>query len=499
MQEETYLLEMDGINMSFGGIRALSDVSLRVKAGTVHALLGENGAGKSTLMKILSGIYIPDSGEIRLNGQVVQMDSVSKAIANGVSMIHQELSFIPELTVAENIYVGCEPCKKWFPIVDKRKMNQMAQAVFEQLNLRLNPSERMGNLSIAEKQMVEIAKAVSKHSKILVMDEPTSAITDREVERLFAIIEDLKAKGTAIIYISHKLDEIFKICDTITVLRDGHIIDTRAAGDLTEEELVPMLVGREVKEFYFKEQAQQGDVVLQVKDLCREGKFEHVSFSLRKGEILGIAGLMGAGRTEVAETIFGVAKKTSGEVYVKGKKVDIKSPHDAIKLGMGFVPEDRKNLGLNMRGNIRYNLTLTYLKQICVGQYMRTGKEKRVAAELIDRLSVKTANDLNPVDSLSGGNQQKVVIAKWLMGSPDILILDDPTRGIDVGAKAEIHRLMSQLAKEGKAIIMISSEMPEVLGVSDRVVVMREGRINGEFTKDQFDQNVIIKCAMGIA
>jgi len=384
--------------------------------------------------------------------------------------------------------------------VDKKKMNAMAAQIFEQLGLVINPKIRMGDLSIAEMQMVEIAKAVRKNAKILVMDEPTSAITDREVEHLFAIIRDLKAKGTAVIYISHKLSEIFRISDTITVLRDGQIIDTLPAGDLTEEKLVPMLVGRDVSEFYFKEPRQRGDVVLEVKNLCREGKFNDISLTLHKGEILGIAGLMGAGRTEIVETIFGIYKPTSGQCFINGKPTRIRSPRDAIRMGLGFIPEDRKTQGLNNKTTIRANLTLAYLKDICYGgKFISVKKEKKTAAKLIERYSIKTDNDENSITSLSGGNQQKVVIAKWLMGRPDIIILDDPTRGIDVGAKAEIHKLMNELAKKGKAIIIISSEMPEVLGVSDRVIVIHEGRIAGEFEEDEFDSNSIIKRAMGIS
>ena len=497
---EEYVLQMCNISKSFGGTYACSNVNFNVSPGTVHALLGENGAGKSTLMKVLGGVHAADSGEIYISGQKVKIDSVQKSIASGVAMIHQELSQIPKLSVAENFCVGSEPVLQHFPLViDKKKMIKTASDVFRRLGLNIDPTMRMGDLSIAEMQMVEIAKAVSRNAKIVIMDEPTSAITDREVEKLFEIIESLKRQGTAIIYISHKMDELFRISDMISVMRDGHMIGTQKACDLTEEKLVPMLVGREITDYYSHESTTPGDVILEVRNLSRKGKFEDISFSVRKGEILGIAGLMGAGRTEIVETIFGVAQATSGEVLVNGKKAVIRSPHDAIKLGIGFVPEDRKLTGLNVIGSIRHNLTLVYLKQLCrLGQVINSRKEKVTSAELIKKLMVKMASDMNPVNSLSGGNLQKVVIAKWLMGDPQIIILDDPTRGIDVGAKAEIHRLMTELAKEGKAIIMISSEMPEVIGVSNRIIVVREGRFNGEFEEKDFDANSIIKCAMGM-
>lgn len=438
---EEYVLQMCNISKSFGGTYACSNVNFNVSPGTVHALLGENGAGKSTLMKVLGGVHAADSGEIYISGQKVKIDSVQKSIASGVAMIHQELSQIPKLSVAENFCVGSEPVLQHFPLViDKKKMIKTASDVFRRLGLNIDPTMRMGDLSIAEMQMVEIAKAVSRNAKIVIMDEPTSAITDREVEKLFEIIESLKRQGTAIIYISHKMDEVFRISDMISVMRDGHMIGTQKACDLTEEKLVPMLVGREITDYYSHESTTPGDVILEVRNLSRKGKFEDISFSVRKGEILGIAGLMGAGRTEIVETIFGVAQATSGEVLVNGKKAVIRSPHDAIKLGIGFVPEDRKLTGLNVIGSIRHNLTLVYLKQLCrLGQVINSRKEKVTSAELIKKLMVKMASDMNPVNSLSGGNQQKVVIAKWLMGDPQIIILDDPTRGIDVGAKAEIQ------------------------------------------------------------
>lgn len=497
---EQYVLQMCHISKSFGGTAACDDVSLNVLPGTVHALLGENGAGKSTLMKILGGVHTADSGEIFISGQKVRIDSVQKSIACGVAMIHQELSQIPELSVAENFCIGSEPLLRGFPLViDRRQMRRNAAEIFDRLGLKIDPAMRMGDLSIAEMQMVEIAKAVSRNAKIVIMDEPTSAITEREVEKLFEIIDSLRQQGTAIIYISHKMDEVFRISEYISVMRDGHMISTQRADALNEEKLVPLLVGREISDYYSHEHSVPGEVLLEVEHLSRKGKFEDVSFTVRRGEILGIAGLMGAGRTEIVETIFGVERPTAGEIRIGGKSVHIRSPRDAVRLGIGFVPEDRKLSGLNVVGAIRHNLTLVYLKNLCrLRQVVRSRKEKGTSAELIRRLMVKTADDLNPVDSLSGGNQQKVVIAKWLMGDPQIIILDDPTRGIDVGAKAEIHRLMTELAREGKAIILISSEMPEVIGVSNRIIVIREGHINGEFEEKDFDSNSIIKCAMGM-
>jgi len=496
--DQDILLQMTDITKTFPGVKALDHVSLTLKRGTVHALMGENGAGKSTLMKCLFGIYNKDSGTILLEGKEVNFKNSREALDNGVAMVHQELNQALKRSVMDNIWLGRYP-KHLGLVVDETKMYRETMKIFDELGINVDPHRIMSTMPVSQRQMVEIAKAVSRNAKIVIMDEPTSAITDREVEKLFEIIESLKRQGTAIIYISHKMDEVFRISDMISVMRDGHMIGTQKACDLTEEKLVPMLVGREITDYYSHESTTPGDVILEVRNLSRKGKFEDISFSVRKGEILGIAGLMGAGRTEIVETIFGVAQATSGEVLVNGKKAVIRSPHDAIKLGIGFVPEDRKLTGLNVIGSIRHNLTLVYLKQLCrLGQVINSRKEKVTSAELIKKLMVKMASDMNPVNSLSGGNQQKVVIAKWLMGDPQIIILDDPTRGIDVGAKAEIHRLMTELAKEGKAIIMISSEMPEVIGVSNRIIVVREGRFNGEFEEKDFDANSIIKCAMGM-
>ncbi|WP_026783902.1 sugar ABC transporter ATP-binding protein [Pleomorphomonas koreensis] len=493
-----WLLEMVGISKSFPGVRALDDVCLRVRAGSVHALIGENGAGKSTLMKVLNGMYRPDAGEIRLRGEPVQINGLKGALDLGISMIYQELNPIPAMTVAENIFIGREPVYGRSGVVNRRKMNADARRLFETLGLDMNPSARLSSLSVAEMQMVEIAKAISFDSEIIVMDEPTSAITDREVEKLFEIIRTLKAANKAVIYISHKMNELFQIADEMTVMRDGRYIDTQPTDRLTPQSLISMMVGRRIDEMFPKEDVPLGEVVLSVDGLTQAGRVRNVSFELRRGEILGIAGLMGAGRTELVETIFGIRKASAGQVRIDGRPVAIASPRDAIRHRIALVSEDRKLMGLNLRASVKDNVSLIDLGRYCnLGGVIRARQEVDVVRRQIDRFKIKVSSYRQIVDTLSGGNQQKVVIAKWILTDPEIIILDEPTRGIDVGAKSEIHKIMVALAREGKAIIMISSELPEVLGMSDRILVMHDGEVTGEYARADFNQEAVMASATG--
>jgi len=496
-ESSDHSVEFKNIRKEFPGVIALNDVSFTIKKGEVHALIGENGAGKSTIMKILAGIYVPDHGEIYLNGERSILNTPRDALQKGISMIHQELNLIPEMTVEQNLFVGREECYR-FGVIKKKKLINSAYGLFKEMGLNINPKAKISSLSVAEMQMVEIAKATSYDADVIIMDEPTSAITDREVVILFKIIRNLKAKGKSIIYISHKLDEIFQIADRITVLRDGCLIDTRPIGEMNKPLLISLMVGRDLKEMYVKEESKIGDTALEVKGLTLKGKYSDISFRVRKGEILGIAGLMGAGRTEVAETIFGLRKPDKGEFIIYGKNKKIDTPKSAMKNSIAFITEDRKLFGLNLVASTKNNITLAYLKDYTfAGQVLNFRKENEVAEAQIEALSIKTPSRDTPVESLSGGNQQKVVLAKWLLGNPDIIVMDEPTRGIDVGAKAEIYKIMTELAKKGKAIIMISSEMPELLGMSDRILVLYNGKIMGEFTREEFDQERLMFCATG--
>jgi methyl-galactoside transport system ATP-binding protein/inositol transport system ATP-binding protein len=488
-----YVLEMHGIIKEFPGVCALKGVDLRVRPGTVHALLGENGAGKSTLMKCLTGINHIDAGKIIYKGEEVKFHNISSAINAGISMIHQELSPVPLRTVRDNIWLGREP--KRGILIDHKRMYDDAVRLFQRLDMDLNPNEIMGNLSVAKMQMVEIAKAVSYNSSVVIMDEPTSALTETEVISLFKIISDLKAKGVAIIYISHKLDEIFKICDEITVFRDGTVVGRDYARNLNVDKLIAMMVGRKMTEMFPKVICPIGDPVLKVENLSSGKVFQYVSFELRRGEILGFAGLVGAGRTEVVETIFGMRPKTGGEIYVNGRKLTIKSPKDAIVNKIALLTEDRRGNGIIGVLSVLDNTVLANLKK-----YGFPLKHKKIQADTqnyVQKLNVKTARLESHIENLSGGNQQKVLVARWLLTDPDILIVDEPTRGIDVGAKAEIHSLIAKLAKEGKAVIMISSELPEVLGMADRVLVMHEGKVTGIIERKDANQELVLKYATG--
>lgn len=488
------LLEMRGIRKSFYGNEVLHSVDLTLEAGTVLALMGENGAGKSTMMNILVGIHKRDGGTIRIDGQEVNIESPHDAQKLGIAMIHQELSSVVEMSVAENIYLGREPVKNGF--IDYRKMYKDTEELLKNLNINLNPKTKMGKLRVADQQLVEIAKAVSQNARILIMDEPTSSITDREVENLYGIIRDLKMRKTGIIYISHKMEEVYTITDQITVLRDGASIATWNTKEATNDMVVKAMVGRELTEQYPKRKVEIGDTILELKNFTQEGVFENISFKLRRGEILGLVGLVGAGRTETMQALFGVTKPDSGEVYLKGQKVEFKKPVDAIKNGLAYVTEDRKGEGLVLPMSIAHNITLPSMKELSRKIFIKQKEEKdRVGKEITD-LKVKTTSPNLAVKNLSGGNQQKVVLAKWMLKNPDVIIFDEPTRGIDVGAKAEIYKLMNEFVAEGKAIIMISSELPEAMGMSDRILVLSNHKMSGELSKNEFNQKSLMKLAM---
>ena len=470
-----YVLEMRDIVKEFPGVRALKGVQLKVSPGTVHALMGENGAGKSTLMKCLIGIYQRTSGSIVFDGKEVAFKSPLEALNSGISMIHQELMPVPERTVAQNVWVGREPRRGL--MLDHKKMRDDTAALFEEIHFELDPDEKMGNLTVAQMQMVEICKAFSYRPKVMILDEPTSSLTEGEVEHLFEIIRGLREQGCALIYISHKMDEIFQICDEVTVLRDGEYVSHAFTKDTTVDALIASMVGREVKEMFPKVDCEIGETVLEVENLCSGRQVQNVSFNLRRGEILGFAGLVGAGRTETVETIFGIRARQSSTIRKNGQELNIRCPEDAINAKLALLTEDRRKNGIVGVRDITANTVLAHLK--AYGLPLNHKKIREDTTEYVGKLRVKTPNNEQLIMYLSGGNQQKVLVARWLLTDPDILIVDEPTRGIDVGAKAEIHTLITQLAGEGKSIIMISSELPEVMGMSDRMVVMYEGQVTG--------------------
>lgn len=489
---------MEGISKSFSEAPALADVKLEVARGEVHALMGENGAGKSTLMKILSGLVQKDQGAILLDGKPVDIKTPKAALDLGIAMIHQELNPVRAMTVSENIFLGKEPCFPFTAVVNRRKQREQALALFREMDVSLNPDKTMRDLSVAEMQLVEIVKAVSYDSRIIIMDEPTSAISGREVTKLFEIIRRLKAKGIAIIYISHKMDEIFRISDTVTVLRDGRYIETRPARELDHDTLVKLMVGRKISELFPKISPFKGAIAFEVEGLAKRGLFENISFKVKKGEIFGIAGLMGAGRTDVMETLFGLKRADAGTVKINGCHARIQSPADAIRHRIALITEDRQMKGLNLKAPVRDNITLAGLKNFTrYGQLLQFRRENAAADAQIEKLRIKTRHRGQIVRTLSGGNQQKVVLARWLLNDPEIIILDEPTRGIDIGAKAEIYKIIADLAGQGRVIIMISSELEEILGLCDRVIVLYHGKITAEFERGAFNQENIIKAAMG--
>ncbi len=492
---QQYILRAENISKSFPGVKSLDNVQISIERGKVHAVLGENGAGKSTLMKILIGMLAPDSGEIYYKGERVKFTSVHDAIKTGLSMIHQELLPFPELSIAENIFMGNEPSSKFPGWINQKEMNKTAALLMNKLGANIRVTKAMKELSIAEMQMAEIAKAISNKAEIIIMDEPTSALSNREVDILFGIIEELKQQGIAIIYISHKMEEILRISDTITIMRDGKYITSCNKSELDHNQLIALIVGRELGSIFDKKEINPGEVVLSVTGLTG-AKFKAINFNLRRGEIVGIAGLMGSGRTEIVNAIYGLEKIYKGEIVVKGKKVKIQSPRDAIKNSIGLVSEDRKKYGLVLTSTVKHNITISSLSKCSNGPFLNLKKENEIVDEQIQKLSIKTSSPDQIVNFLSGGNQQKIVISKVLLNDADIIIFDEPTRGIDIGAKSEIYRLMTQLVKDGKAIILISSELTEILGMSDRILVIHEGAIKVELNKSEATQELIMKHAM---
>lgn len=490
------LLEMRGIGKSFPGVRALDGVDFELRAGEVHVLLGENGAGKSTLMKILSGAYRPDEGEIRIGGEPRRIATPHHAQALGISTIYQEFNLIPHLPVSANIFLGREPRRAGI-LLDRRAMRNQAGIALRELDVALDPDSPVSALGVAEQQMVEVAKALSLEARILVMDEPTSALTDTEIANLFGIVRRLRDRGVGIVYISHRMEEIFEIGDRVTVLRDGRKVATHALGAVTVKELVRDMANRELTEHFPREVVEPGPPVLEVRDLTTRAKLRGVSFILRRGEILGVAGLLGSGRTELARAIFGADPIQSGEVLVRGRPCRFRSPRAAIRAGIGLLPEDRRQFGLVLPLSLKRNVSLPNTNRVYPRGLLRPGEERRLAEECVDGLRVKTPHINQATANLSGGNQQKVVLGKWLARRSDIFIFDEPTRGIDIGAKVEIYRLMNRLTREGAGILMISSEMPEVLGMSDRILVMREGRLAGEFKRAEATQEAVLGAALG--
>ncbi|AEJ20272.1 sugar ABC transporter ATP-binding protein [Gracilinema caldarium] len=493
----TVLVRMEGIEKSFPGVHALSNCQFELHSGEIHALVGENGAGKSTLMKILSGVYKKDNGTIYIQGQQVEFHNTKQAQTHGISIIHQELNLMKHLTAAQNIFIGREHSQKIPFLVDEKTINEKTKQLFEMIHLDLDPRVKIAELTVAKQQMVEIAKALSYNMNVLIMDEPTSALSDSEIEDLFKVIRHLKEQGKGIVYITHRMEEIKQICDRVTVMRDGHYIATTPIKDITIEQIISQMVGREVYETVHSHgDTTQNEVVLEVKKLNQGNKVQDVSFKLHKGEILGFAGLLGAGRTETARAIFGADPKDSGEIYIKGKKVDIRHPKDAVKHGLGYLSEDRKQYGLALNLSVETNTVMASLEKFItpIGT-VDTKKTKNIAQQFVERLKTKTPSIYQITKNLSGGNQQKVVISKWLARDCDILIFDEPTRGIDVGAKSEIYKLLNELADEGKSIIMISSELPEILRMSHRVLVMCEGKVTGILPAAECTQEKIMYYA----
>ena len=485
------LVDMTGMCKSFFGVEVLHSVDFSLKPGSVHALMGENGAGKSTLMKILAGAYRSDAGKVRIEGELVEIDSPAKAKSMGVAMIHQELSGVAEMTVAENMFLGREPTR--FGVLDYKKLYEMTTSILSDLNIHMNPKTKMKHLRVADQQMIEIAKALSQDAKIVIMDEPTATITDKEVEVLFHMIRDLKARGTGIVYISHRMDEIFRISDEITVLRDGELVNTWPVSEVDSEMLIRSMVGRDLTEQFPKIEVERGKPVLEVQNLSKAGQYQDISFTLHEGEILGFVGLIGAGRTELMHSLFGITKPDSGKVLLNGKEVNIRNPKVAISKGIAYVTEDRKGEGLVLQMGVDHNITLPSLASLTRFGVLNHVKEAACANEQMKRLQVRARSRRQKVKSLSGGNQQKVVLAKWMLTEPKIIILDEPTRGIDVGAKAEIYKIMGDYVSRGYSIIIVSSEMPEAMGMADRLIVLSNQRISGEVDKSEYVQEDIVR------
>ncbi len=488
------ILQIKNISKSFSGIKVLDNISFPIEKGKVHALLGENGAGKSTLMKILVGLLQADKGEVLLKDEVISGLSVHAILGKGIAMIHQEIVMVPELSVAQNIFLGKESHR--FTWLNETEINSKSKRILADLKLDISPKIKLKNLSIADRQMVEIAKAISNNAKIIIMDEPTSALSDKEVDILFGLIEKLKSQGIAIVYISHKMDEIFRISDTITVLRDGKLIITQKAEDLNHQTLIKLMVGREVSELFPSSSTELGETLLSVKNLRRKNFFLDINFEVKAGEVLGLAGLVGAGRSEIVRAIGGLDKIDAGTIKIKGEIVNINSPSDAIKLGIGFVSEDRKALGFVPQMTVKENISLSSLQRFSKIGFVNTKEESVLTENFFDDLKIKASGLGQKLINLSGGNQQKVVIAKVLMSNPKIIILDEPTRGIDIGAKFEIYKLINTLKAKGLAIILISSEMPEILGLSDRILVISNGKQKTILSKSEASKEKIMQYAI---
>jgi rhamnose transport system ATP-binding protein len=490
------VLALEDVSKSFGAVAALRGAHLELRSGEAHALVGENGAGKSTLVKILAGVHGPDTGRVLLDGQPIELHSPASARAAGIAVIYQEPTLFPDLSVAENIFMGRQPLSGGRRI-DRKALAARCKELFDRLGVRMDPNRPARGLSIADQQMIEIAKALSFDARVLVMDEPTAALSGVEVERLFAVARSLRSHGAAVLFISHRFDEVFDLCDRITVMRDGQWVSTDLAADLTVDQVVRRMVGREVSSLFPKLDVEAGDVVLEVRGLTRRGVFSDVSFDVRAGEIVALAGLVGAGRSEVVRAVFGVDEYDAGSVTVHGRPLKPGSPAAAMAAGIALVPEDRRQQGLVMELSVERNATLTRRWKLAKAGWLSSRAERATASEWSEKLQVKAGKLSDPVSTLSGGNQQKVVLAKWLSTEPTVLIVDEPTRGIDVGTKAEVHRLLSQLAADGLAVVMVSSELPEVLGMADRVLVMHEGRLVDDIPRARADEDSVMLAATG--
>jgi len=496
MSETSPVLQLTGISKRFGAVQALTDVDLALFANEVHALVGENGAGKSTLVKILAGIHHPDAGRIQLSGEDLVLSGPAAARDLGIAVIHQHPNLFPDLTVAENVFVGRLP-RNGVRGVDWGELNRTAQRLFENLGVKQSVSVPVRGLSVADQQLVEIAKSLSLDARVLVMDEPTASLSSHEVERLFTIIRQLRGRGVAILFVDHRMEEVFEIADRVSVLRDGRHVITAAINELNPADAIRHMVGRRLETLFPKEQATIGEIALEVRGLTRRGVFSNASFQVRRGEILGLAGLVGAGRTEIARVLFGIDRADAGEVLVAGKHAEIKSPKDAMRLGIVYVPEDRHEQGLVLDFSIAANVSLPIVERLSRLLVVDRAQERQIATDYSKQLQVRSTGVEQAASGLSGGNQQKVVIAKWLATKPTVLLLDEPTQGVDIGAKAEVHRIISQLAGQGMAIVLISSELLEVLGMADRIVVLHEGRVAAEFARDDATQERVMAAATG--
>jgi ribose transport system ATP-binding protein len=491
-------IEMMEISKIFPGVQALDKVDFEIRGGTVHAIVGENGAGKSTLIKILAGVYRKDEGYIRIDGKDINIVNPIDAKRLGISVIYQEFSLVPELSISQNIFLGNEVSRKAKFWINKNEMHKKASEILKDLNIDINPKRKLGDLTVGEQQLVEIAKAINSDAKLIVMDEPTSALSDVEKDHLFIIIKKLTSQGIGVIYITHRMKEIFTIADSVTVMRDGKKVGDYDIDEVDENKLVKLMVGRELGSIYYREKGStKGKIVLEVQNLSKGNSFSNISFNVKEGEVVGIAGLMGSGRTEIARCIFGMDKFDSGKILLNGREVKFKHPFNAISHGIGYVSEDRKIFGFVPLMDIKENITLPSLKWLSTMGWVNLKEQLRIAKDYSAKLDIKSKL-IQKVGSLSGGNQQKVVLGKWLARNPQVLILDEPTRGIDVGAKSEIHKIINQLTKENIAVIMISSELPEILGVSDRIIVMHEGEMTAEFDYTEANEENIMKAAVGL-